>query len=72
MTVETDNINCDNNDPDMGPPTDNPSEDRVYNESTDMSSFLPVDQQQEHEVEAVRQQLSGDNQCHGLMWRITL
>ena len=27
---------------DVGPPTDNPSEDTVYDESTEMSSFLPV------------------------------
>ena len=42
-TVETDeSVNFDNNEPDLGPPTDNPSKDRVYNESTEMSSFLPV------------------------------
>ena len=61
ITVETDDsINSDNNEPDTGPPTDNPSEDTVYDRSTDMSSFLPVGQQQEPEMEAVRQQLSGD------------
>lgn len=61
LTVETDEtIDSDNNEPDLGPPTDNRSEDTVYNESTDMSSFLPVGQQQEQEIDAVRQQLSGD------------
>lgn len=61
LTVETDEtIDSDNNEPDLGPPTDNCSEDTVYNESTDMSSFLPVGQQHEQEIDAVRQQLSGD------------
>ena len=61
LTVETvESVNFDNNESDLGPPTDNPSEDRAYNESTEMSSFLPVGQQQEQEVEAVRQQLSRD------------
>ena len=41
-----------------GPPTDNPSEDVVYNNSTEMSSFLPVGEQQQQEIEAVRNQLS--------------
>ncbi len=52
MTVETDNCSAD-----VGPPTDNPSEDIVYNDSTEMSSFLPVGEQQQ-EIEAVRNQLS--------------
>ena len=44
MTVETDDdiVSVDNCSPDVGPPTDNPSEDIVYNGSTEMSSFLPV------------------------------
>lgn len=64
LTVETeDHILSDENiDFDLGPPTDNHSEDTVYNESTDMSSFLPVGQQQEQELNAVRTQLSGNDQ----------
>ena len=60
MTVETDDdiISDDNCSPDVGPPTDNPSEDIVYNDSTEMSSFLPVGEQQQQEIEAVRNQLS--------------
>ena len=60
MTVETDHdiISDDNCSPDVGPPTDNPSEDIVYNDSTEMSSFLPVGEQQQREIEAVRNQLS--------------
>jgi hypothetical protein len=61
MTVETDDdiVSDDNcNSPDAGPPTDNPSEDIVYNDSTEMSSFLPVGEQQQQEIEAVRNQLS--------------
>ncbi len=43
MTVETDDdiVSDDNCSPDVGPPTDNPSEDIMYNDSTEMSSFLP-------------------------------
>ena len=60
MTVETDDdiVSDDNCSPDVGPPTDNPSEDIVYNGSTEMSSFLPVGEQQQQEIEAVRNQLS--------------
>jgi hypothetical protein len=44
MTVATDDdiVLDDNCSPDVGPPTDNPTEDIVYNDSTEMSSFLPV------------------------------
>ena len=60
MTVETDDdiVSDDNGSPDVGPPTDNPLEDIVYNDSTEMSSFLPVGEQQQQEIEAVRNQLS--------------
>ena len=60
MTVETDDdiVSVDNCSPDVGPPTDNPSEDIVYNGSTEMSSFLPVGEQQQQEIETVRSQLS--------------
>ena len=41
MTVESDDdvVSDDNCSPDVGPPTDNPSEDIVYNAFTEMSSF---------------------------------
>ena len=59
MTVETDNdIVSDDSSADVGPPTDNPSENIVYNYSTEMSSFLPVGEQQQQEIEAVRNELS--------------
>ena len=62
MTVETndDIVSDDNCSADSGPPTGNPSEDIVYNNSTEMSSFLSVgkQQQQQQEIEAVRNQLS--------------
>ncbi|CAB3984730.1 Hypothetical predicted protein [Paramuricea clavata] len=60
MTVETDDdiVSDDNCSLDAGPPTDNPSEDIVYNHSTEMSSFLPVGEQQQQQIEAVRNQLS--------------
>ena len=59
-TVETDHdvVSDDICSTDLGPPTDNPSEDIVYNNSTEMSSFLPVGEQQQQEIEAVRNQLS--------------
>ena len=60
MTVESnDNIVSDDICYDSGPPTDNPSEDLVYNDSTEMSSFLPVGEQQLQEIHAVRNQLLG-------------
>ena len=60
MTVETDDDIVLDNDcsTDVGPPTANPSEDIVYNNSTEMSSFLPAGEQQQQEIEAVRNQLS--------------
>ncbi len=59
MTVETDDdiVSDDNCSSDVGPPTDNPSENIVYNDSPEISSFLPVGQQQQ-EIEAVKNQLS--------------
>ena len=59
MNVETKSeiVSDDTGMPDLGPPTDNPSEDTVYTDSTDMSSFLPVGEQQQQEIEAVRNQL---------------
>ena len=45
---------------DLGPPTENTSEEIVHNNSTDMNSFLPVGEQQEQEMEAVINQLSAN------------
>ena len=63
ITVETEHeiVSSDNTTADLGPPTQNPSEDIVYNNSTEMSSFLPVGEQQEQEIEAVRNQLSSND-----------
>ena len=58
MTVETDDDIISDDNPDLGPPTDNPSEDIVYNDTTEMSSFLPVGEQQQQEIEAARNHLS--------------
>ncbi len=57
VTVESDDdiILHDHCSADTGPPTDNPSEDIVYNNSR---SFLHVGEQQQQEIEAVRNQLS--------------
>jgi hypothetical protein len=60
MTVETDKDIVSDSDcsPGVGPPMDNPSEDIVYNDSTEMNSFLPVGKQQQQEIQTVRNQLS--------------
>ena len=47
--------------PVVGSSIDNPSEDVMYNETTDMSSFLPVGEQQQQELDAIRSQLSADD-----------
>ena len=62
MTVETDDdiVSDDNCSPDVGPPTIDLSPDvgPPYNDSTEMSSFLPVGEQQQQEIDDVRNQLS--------------
>ena len=45
----------------MCPPTDNPFEDIVYNDSIDMSIFFPVGKQQQQEVEAVKHKLCAND-----------
>ena len=61
LTVETnEDITDEAVEPDGGPPTDNPSEDTVYDECTEMRSFLPVSEQQQQELYAIRNQLSAD------------
>ena len=59
LTVETEDqiVSDESVEPDLGQPTDNPTEDTVYNESTQMSSFLPVGEQQKQEIEALRNDL---------------
>ncbi|CAB3989798.1 Hypothetical predicted protein [Paramuricea clavata] len=60
MTVETDDdiVAVDNCSPDVGPLTDNPSEDIVYDDSTEMNIFLPVGVQQQQDIEALKSQVS--------------
>ena len=59
LSVESeDSISYDNVEPDFGPPTDDSGECSVFNESND-SSFLPVgEQQQQQELNAIRNQIS--------------
>ena len=59
LTVDTDAevFSGENAELDSGPCTFNPDEDVVYNSSSEMSSFLPVGQQQQQEMEAIRNQL---------------
>ena len=60
MTVETENLIIidENIQADLGPPSDSPDEDNIYDESTEMSSFLPPGKQEQQEFEAIRNQLS--------------
>ena len=53
ISVETENDGRDSLDPDLGPQNE---DDIVYNEGTEMSSFLPIPQCQQQEVEAVHRQ----------------
>ena len=53
ISVETENDGRDSLDPDLGPQNE---DDIVYNEGTEMSSFLPIPPCQQQEVEAVHQQ----------------
>ena len=52
---------------DLGPPSDNPCEDIVY-DSDEMSSFLPVGEKQQQEIEAVKNQISANEP---MMWPTT-
>lgn len=59
MTVESDNdiVSDEMTSPDLGPSTDNDEQDKVYNHSSEMSSFLPVNEQQQQELDAIKDQL---------------
>ncbi|KAK3702166.1 hypothetical protein QZH41_015072 [Actinostola sp. cb2023] len=62
LTVETeDDILDETVEPDLGPPTDNPIDDTVYDGSTDMSSFLPVGEHQQQELDAVAEAIGIKN-----------
>ena len=57
LSIETENLeNSEASKPDLGPQNE---EDIVYNESTEMSSFQPIPECQQQEVQAIQQQL-----CH--------
>ncbi len=73
MTVETDNdISDDNCSVHVGPPTDNPSVDIVYNDSTEMSSFLPVKLVNNNNRKLKLSEISflKMNQCNGLQLKM--
>ena len=67
MTVETEDemVPDENAMLDLGPSTDNPFEDTGHNYSTEMSSFVPVGEQQEQEIETVRNQISANEPTKG-------
>ena len=66
ISVETENCNTDSSQPDLGPQNDD--DDIVYNEGTEMSSFLPIPQCQQQEIEAVQQQLSFSQNNEHMPW----
>ena len=58
MTVESDtDMSSEITSPDLGPTTDNDEEDTVYNQTSEMSSFMPVNKQQQQELEAIKHKL---------------
>ena len=57
LSIETEILeNSEASEPDLGPQNE---EDIVYDESTEMSSFLPIPECQQQEVQAIQQQM-----CH--------
>ena len=65
ISVETENDDIDSSHPDVGPQNE---EDILYNEQTEMSSFLPIPQCQQQEIEAVQQQLSFNHHNEHIPW----
>ena len=66
LSVETENLeNIETCEPDLGPQNE---EDIVYNESTEMSSFLPIPECQQQEVQAIQQQLLLCHQATHMPW----
>ena len=67
MTVETDDdiVSDDNCSPDVGPPTDNPSEDIVYNDSTEMSSFYLLVNNNNRKLKLLEISCLKMSQCRG-------
>jgi hypothetical protein len=67
MTVETDDdiVSDDNCFPDVGPPTDNPSEDIVYNDSTEMSSFYLLVNNNNRKLKLLEINCLKMSQCRG-------
>ena len=62
LTVETnDDVTHKTVENDVGPHTDNSSEETVYNNLTEMSSFLPVGEEHQQELAAVRNPLSSED-----------
>ena len=59
MTVESDADIMSNEitSSDLGYTTDNDEEDTVYNQTSEMSSFMPVNEQQQQELEAIKDKL---------------
>lgn len=65
ISIETENDDSKSYQPDFGPQNE---DDIVYNEGTEMSSFLPIPQCQQQEIEAVQQQLSCSHHNEHMPW----
>ena len=65
ISVETDDVHTETCETDFGPQN---AEDIVYNEQTEMNSFLPIPQCGRQEIQAIQQQLSSTHNNQAMSW----
>ena len=65
ISVETEDVHTETCEPDFGPQN---AEDTVYNEQTEMNSFLPIPQCEQQEVQAIQHQLSSTDNNQVMSW----
>ena len=65
ISVETNDVHTETCEPDFGPQN---AEDTVYNEQTEMNSFLPIPQCEQQEVQAIQHQLSSTDNNQVMSW----
>ena len=65
VSVETEDDHTESCEPDLGPQN---AEDIVYNEQTEMNSFLPIPQCEQQEIQAIQQQLSSTYNNQVMSW----
>jgi len=64
-SVERENADNEPSEPDFGPQN---TEDTVYNEQTEMHSFLPIPQCEQQEIQAIQQKLSSTHFSPAMSW----